>query len=437
MTHSLSRRHFLTSAAGGGLFWALQSPVAAAPFPIQFRKTPPHDSLFTFIHPGHDEFKGERSAEQIVAHLEQLPHTRSLPLNSDFRGISPHPARYRHVADDVSIAEFDRADRRFQEGVASWLDSLGRIRSVRFYVLPSDRVRYEIASSTADGLCYRVGVWKQTWKDGRLSHFEPLEETVVSSSRPLFRDVTAKVFGPAESFQKQLLQGVPFWRSRLDSASGIDVYGNNGIAVGDIDGDGLDEIYVCQPGGLPNRLYRNRGDGVMEDITERAGVGVLDDTSCALFLDLRNIGRQDLVVATIHAPLLFLNEGNGTFRPKPGAFRFQSEAQGTFTGMAAADYDRDGRLDLYLCTYIYYQSEDQYRYPAPYYDSQNGPPNFLFHNNLTAEGEGYLEDVTSRVGLDENNNRYSFAPAWCDFDDDGWPDLCVANDFGRNNLYQE
>ena len=104
--------------------------------------------------------------------------------------------------------------------------------------------------------------------------------------------------------------------------------------------------------------------------------------------------------------------------------------------MAAADYDRDGRVDLYLCTYIYFQSEDQYRYPAPYHDARNGPPNFLFRNRLTAEGGGVFEDVTAAAGLNENNSRFSFAAAWCDYDGDGWPDLYVANDFGRNNLYR-
>ena len=117
------------------------------------------------------------------------------------------------------------------------------------------------------------------------------------------------------------------------------------MAHGDIDGDGLDEIYVCQPGGLPNRLYRNRGDGSFEDITERAGTGVLDATSSALFLDLRNSGRQDLVVLRPDGPLLFLNEGESRFRFQPGAFLFRTPPQGSFTGMAAADYDRDGRLE--------------------------------------------------------------------------------------------
>jgi tetratricopeptide (TPR) repeat protein len=104
--------------------------------------------------------------------------------------------------------------------------------------------------------------------------------------------------------------------------------------------------------------------------------------------------------------------------------------------VAAADYDRDGRVDLYLCSYIYFQSEDQYRYPVPYFDSRNGPPNYLFHNELAKDGEGFFQDVTAASGMNENNERYSFAPAWCDFDGDGWPDLCVANDFGRNNLYR-
>jgi len=64
----------------------------------------------------------------------------------------------------------------------------------------------------------------------------------------------AEMFGSVRTFQEQLLKGVPYWRGRLDSASGIDVYGNNGIAVGDIDGDGRDEVYVCQPVGSRTAL---------------------------------------------------------------------------------------------------------------------------------------------------------------------------------------
>ena len=193
---------------------------------------------------------------------------------------------------------------------------------------------------------------------------------------------------------------------------------------------------MCQPGGLPNRLYKIRGDGTAEDITERSGLGVLDETTCALFADFGNSGLQDVVVLRSSGPLFFLNRGDGTFVEQPDAFQFKTTPQGSFTGMAAADFDRDGRLDLYLCCYIYFQSEDQYQYPAPYQDARNGPPNFLFRNRGGAREAMRFEDVTAETGMNENNDRFSFAPAWCDFDGDGWPDLYVANDFGRGNLYR-
>lgn len=436
MARRLTRRRFLGSAAAAGLWQALPTPAAGAEWPVSFPRPNPYEALARYLEPGQDGFPGEKRAAEITAHLERMIQTRVLPLAPDFHGLSPLPARYKPVATGVSEAEFDPADRRFAEGLQRWVESLGTIRRANFFVLPRQQVRYEIAGAGAEGLEYRVGLWKQTWNDGKLSRFQPVSETMVRAPRPLFEDVTSSVFRNADSFRRQLARGTPYWRSRLDSACGIDVYGNNGISVGDIDGDGWDEVYVCQPGGLPNRLYQRRGDGAMEDITARAGVGVLDDTSSALFVDLRNNGRQDLVVATRTALLLFLNQGDGAFRHRPEAFRFATAPQGTFTGIAAADYDRDGRVDLYACTYVYFQSEDQYRYPVPYHDSQNGPPNFLFRNRLTAAGEGWFEDVTAATGLDQNNNRYSFAPAWCDFDGDGWPGLYVANDFGRNNLYK-
>ncbi len=134
-------------------------------------------------------------------------------------------------------------------------------------------------------------------------------------------------------------------------------------------------------------------------------------------------------------PLLFLNQGNGVFRERPNAVRVRHPPRGAFTGMAAADYDRDGRLDLYLCTYVYVQGEDVYQYPAPYHDARNGPPNYLLRNRMEPDGPVF-DDVTEESGIDENNNRFSFAASWCDFDGDGWPDLYVANDFGKNNLYR-
>ena len=425
----IGRREFLAALASSGLLFPSRG-FSATRYPVRFRKPSPYDSVLAHTEPGTDEFPFEKEAQEIEERLRTVIRGAPLPLSDDFRGASPMPLRYKPIADGVAEADFGSED-DFHHGLEHWIASLGHVRRSNFFVLPRNTVRYEIASAGA----YRVGFWKQVWKNGRLVEFAPLSETLVTAAEPLFHDITARAFRGVTSFQDQLLKGNVWWRSRLDSATGIDIYGNNGVAVGDIDNDGWDEIYVCQPGGLPNRLYKNRGDGTLIDITEKAGVGVLDDTTCALFADFRNSGHQDLVVLRSAGPLLFLNQSDGTFTHAPDAFRFRADPQGSFTGMAAADYDRDGRLDLYLCTYIYFQSEDQYRYPAPYHNAENGPPNFLFRNQLTQSG-GYFEDVTHETGLDENNHHYSFAPAWCDFDGDGWPDLYVANDFGRSNLYR-
>jgi tetratricopeptide (TPR) repeat protein len=298
-------------------------------------------------------------------------------------------------------------------------------------------VRFELVG-TGDEF-YReqcLGHWELQWQrlpsgGMRLQSWRALEENRSRASVPVFQEITSHAFGSNASYTAQLIPGIDHWRTVLDGASGIDIYGHNGVSVADVDGDGLDDVYICQPAGLPNRLFRNRGDGTFEDITDFAGVGVLENTACALFADINNNGRQDLIVIRAGGPLLFMNQGGGKFRLKPDAFQFANSPQGTFTGAAVADYDRDGWLDIYFCLYAYYQGTDQYRYPMPYFDAENGPPNFLMRNNR----DGTFRDVTKESGLNQNNTRFSFCCSWEDYNGDNWPDLYVVNDFGRKNLY--
>jgi hypothetical protein len=103
--------------------------------------------------------------------------------------------------------------------------------------------------------------------------------------------------------------------------------------------------------------------------------------------------------------------------------------------MAAADFDANTYVDIYVCGYFSRDGSADgvgLGRPVPYHDANNGVRNYLLSNL----GLFRFEDVTERVGLEQNNRRFSYACAWADYDLDGDPDLYVANDFGRNNLYR-
>jgi tetratricopeptide (TPR) repeat protein/peroxiredoxin len=434
-----------------------------------YRMPRPLDALLLKTQAGLDDFVSERYAEEISAILAQWssgllhnpPELRPIEnvLAPNFSGKSPLPVDSRVVrsgAIDVRHNTFNsdvvHGRDSFLQGLLSSLSGLSKVLTAEFQVTSVDvsstavsslgqiqtRIRYELVASGHDFYReQRVGHWQVAWdraSSGELQvrNWQTLDETQSRSTGPGYVDITAAAVGGNASFASQLLRGTDYWRTVLDGACGIDVYGHNGVSIGDIDGDGFDDLYVCQPSGLPNRLYRNRGDGTFEDITEAAGVGVIENTACALFVDVDNDGRQDLIVVRANGPMLFLNQGSGKFRQKADAFQFAIPPQGTFTGAAVADYDRDGWLDIYFCLYVYYQGTGQYKYPSPYYDAENGPPNFMMRNNR----DGTFRDVTAETGLNQNNTRYSFCCGWADFNRDGWPDLYVVNDFGRKNLYR-
>ena len=247
----------------------------------------------------------------------------------------------------------------------------------------------------------------------------------------LFSDRTAAVLAGSEVFERQLMRGTWSWLGELEAGLGHDFVGHSGIAVGDVDGDGLEDLYVCQSGGLPNRLFLHQGDGSVRERAAWAGVDWLDRTHGALLIDLDGDGDKDLALSTSAALLVMENDGGGRF-----ALRAEFADAGYAYSLAAADYDLDGDLDLYATRYnpLHEElgAEADVPTPLPYHDAENGARNVLLEN----DGGFRFTDVTEATGLDADNRRWSFAASWEDHDNDGDPDLYVANDFGRNCLYR-
>jgi tetratricopeptide (TPR) repeat protein len=427
----------------------------------------PLEDVLRLVAAGSDEYVTEKYAFEIASHLEEWAAAlrRSVDnisevgklLDVSIEGSALSATRETTLRTGGGIEVVRRSfrsdvvvgDERFLQQIRTWLGPISRIDVAEFEITAVEEIssaspavrsdiRYDIVAQRTDQRREeRVGTWRIEWRyhqaaEWKATKWQAGEESVSRTSGPVFIDVTSQALGGTDSYTNQMLRGLDYWRTVLDGACGIDVYGSNGVAAGDFDNDALDDLYICQPAGLPNRLYRNRGDGTFEDVTERSGVGVLDNTACALFADFQNRGLQDLLVVCGGGPLLFLNQGNGTFAIKRDAFQFALPPEGTFTHAAIADYDRDGRLDIYFCLYSYYLGLDQYHYPVPYFDARNGPANFLLHN----EGNAVFVDRTEAAGLNAENNRYSFACAWGESGSSGFPDLYVANDFGRSNLYR-
>jgi Flp pilus assembly protein TadD/peroxiredoxin len=449
------------SRFGGG------SPIADFRFTPHYPAKSPLDDVLRLVVPGADEYATEKYAFEISRGLHEWSGAlKAAPpaldvlaqlLDASIKGTPLGAAEAVKVRSGFGLEVVRRrflgamvfSQARFLEEMKNYFSSWSRVETAEFEIVGIEetgdaplavrtQIRYDVVGEGADqGREQRIGQWVTHWRrdEGgawRALRWEASEETVSRTREPIFVEVTGQALGHVDSYKNQMLHGVDHWRTVLDGACAIDVYGNNGVAAGDFDGDGFDDLYICQPAGLPNRLYRNRGDGTFEDVTEAAGVGVLDATACALFADFENKGLQDLLVVCGSGPLLFVNKGGGRFSLKPDAFQFAKSPQGTFTHAAVADYDRDGRLDIYFCLYSYYLGLDQYHYPAPYFDARNGPPNFLLRNM----GGVRFEDRTEAAGLNVDNDRYSFACAWGDYRGSGWPDLYVANDFGRSNLYR-
>ncbi len=220
-----------------------------------------------------------------------------------------------------------------------------------------------------------------------------------------------------------------------------------GVCVLDYDSDGKPDLYFVQSAPLPGApadpllhasLYRNRGDGTFEETTAAARVGNEGayGMGCAV-ADVDNDGDADLYVTNFGPNHLYLNRGDGTFAE--AARQAHVDDPGWGTAAAFADYDRDGDLDLFVANYLDFTLAKHKRcgdaarklisYCHP--DAYAGVSNVLYRN----DGGGVFTDVTRQAGLWTLEGK-GLGAVWTDYDDDGDPDLFVANDSVRNFLYR-
>jgi hypothetical protein len=214
----------------------------------------------------------------------------------------------------------------------------------------------------------------------------------------------------------------------------------NGIAIADVDGDGLSDIYfVTQVGG--NQLWKNLGGGKFQDITASAGVSITDKIGVsASFADIDNDGDPDLYVTTVRGGnMLFENDGHGRFRDISAASGLN------YVGHSSAavffDYDHDGKLDLFLVNVGRYTTDtiagEGYKYYVAFADAFSGhlkperaERSTLYHN----EGKNRFVDVSVRMGLQDIS--WSGDASAVDVNEDGWPDLYVLNMLGDDQYYE-
>ena len=217
-----------------------------------------------------------------------------------------------------------------------------------------------------------------------------------------------------------------------------------GVAIFDFDGDGANDIFVAN--GPPSRseLYRNDGTGHFTEVGRQAGLTRSGWAQAACVGDIDNDGHPDLLVTYYGHNSLYRNLGNGKFEDITERAGLPVTGTRWGSGCAFIDYDRDGRLDIFVANYVDLDASNvpkpgsskncEWKGLAVWCGPHGLPPahNALYHNN----GDGTFTDVSEKAGILAPGARYGLGAVTADFDNDGWPDLYVACDQTPSLLYR-